>query len=158
MHSPLNMQDAAHFRDASEPSPVRTRSSTPLMMSSGLASEMPAGLTLGQTSTHLPQRVQASTMSSTRPASADSNEKSYIKRALCPDGKSCSVSHGNAAARIAPIWRAALRQHYLQNRTPLPLGAARRGVWAPLSVIGDAAIEGSVLCAKAPPQARTPAP
>ena len=35
MHSPLSMQDAAHLRDASGPSPVRTRSSTPLMMSSG---------------------------------------------------------------------------------------------------------------------------
>jgi hypothetical protein len=32
------------------------------------------------------------------------------------------------------------------------------GVLAPLSVIGDAAIEGCVLCAKAPPPARTPAP
>jgi hypothetical protein len=78
MHSPLSMQDAAHLRDASGPSPVRTMSSTPLMMSSGVASAIPAGLTLGQTSTHLPHRVQVSSMSSTRPPRAVSKEMSFI--------------------------------------------------------------------------------
>src|SRR5258706_9295839 len=72
------MQDAAHWRDASGPSPVRTRSSTPLMMSSDRVSEMPAGFTLGQTSTHLPHRVQASSMSSTRSPRAVSKEMSLI--------------------------------------------------------------------------------
>ena len=38
------------------------------MMSSDFVSEMPAGSTLGQTSTHLPHRVQASTMWSMRGA------------------------------------------------------------------------------------------
>jgi hypothetical protein len=34
--------------------------------------DSPAGSVAGQTSTHLPQRVQASIMTSTRPCSADS--------------------------------------------------------------------------------------
>src|SRR5260221_14300223 len=72
------MQDAAHLRDASGPSPVRTRSSTPLMMSSDRVSEMPAGFTPGQTSAHLPHRVQASSMSSTRSPRAVSKEISLI--------------------------------------------------------------------------------
>jgi hypothetical protein len=78
MHSPLSMQDAAHLRDASGPSPLRMMSSTPLMMSSALASAMPAGFTLGQTSTHLPHRVQASSMSSTRSPRAASKEISLF--------------------------------------------------------------------------------
>ena len=44
----------------------------------GLASAMPAGFTLGQTSTHLPHCVQASSISSTRASSAVSNEISLI--------------------------------------------------------------------------------
>src|ERR1700704_6335347 len=59
MHSPLSMQDAAHLRDASGPSPLRTMSSTPPMMSSELASAMPAGLSPGQTSTTLSDRGEA---------------------------------------------------------------------------------------------------
>src|SRR5258705_3773245 len=78
MHSPLSMQDAAHLRDASGPSPLRTMSSTPLMMSPELVSAMPAGFTLGQTSTHLPHRVQASSMSSTRWPRAVSKEISLF--------------------------------------------------------------------------------
>jgi hypothetical protein len=74
MQSPLSMQAAAHLRDASGPSPLRTRSSTPLMISSELAPVMPAGFTLGQASTHLPHRVQASSMSPTRSSSAASKE------------------------------------------------------------------------------------
>jgi hypothetical protein len=48
------------------------------MTSVELASATPAGATLGQTSTHLPQRVQASSISSTRASSAVSNEISLI--------------------------------------------------------------------------------
>src|SRR6478609_11390076 len=76
MHSPLRMHAAAHFRDASGPSPVRTISIIPLMISP--ASAIPAGATLGQTSTHLPHRVQASSMSSTRAPSAVSKDISLI--------------------------------------------------------------------------------
>src|SRR5229473_51470 len=74
MHSPLSIQDAAHLRDASGPAPLRKISSTPLIMSSELAPAMPAGFTLGQTSTHLPHRMQASSMSSTRWPRAVSKE------------------------------------------------------------------------------------
>jgi hypothetical protein len=57
--------------------PLRTSSITPLMISLGLASTMPAGFTLGQTSTHLPHRVQASSMSSTRSPKTVSKELSF---------------------------------------------------------------------------------
>jgi hypothetical protein len=50
----------------------------PLMMSLELASAIPAGVTLGQASTHLPQRVHASSISSTRAPSAVSKEVSLI--------------------------------------------------------------------------------
>jgi hypothetical protein len=50
----------------------------PLMMSVELASAILAGFTLGQTSTHLPHRVQASSMSSTRSPKAVSKEMSFI--------------------------------------------------------------------------------
>src|SRR5882724_7018294 len=85
MHSPLSMQAAAHLRDASGPSPVRTRSMIPLMMSPALTPAIPAGFTLGQTSTHLPQRVQASIMSSTRAPSAVSKDISLIGCRSDPD-------------------------------------------------------------------------
>jgi hypothetical protein len=47
-------------------------------MSLELASAIPAGVTLGQASTHLPQRVHASSISSTRAPSAVSKEVSLI--------------------------------------------------------------------------------
>jgi len=49
-----------------------------LVAPGALASAMPAGLTLGQTSTHLPHLVQASSMRSTRPLRAVSKEISFI--------------------------------------------------------------------------------
>jgi hypothetical protein len=78
MHSPESMQAFAHLADASGPSPVRTMLSTPPMTSAGAASAMPAGLTLGQTSTHRPQRVQASSIAPTRAPNAVSNVISFI--------------------------------------------------------------------------------
>jgi hypothetical protein len=84
IHSPLSMQDAAHLRDASGPLPVRTISRMPSMMSSDFLSEMPAGLTLGQTSTHLPHRVQASSISSTRSPRAVSKDLPWILTGLLP--------------------------------------------------------------------------
>jgi hypothetical protein len=56
---------------------------TPPITSSGAAFSIPAGLTLGQTSTHLPHRVQASTISSVRSAKAVSKLISCIARLLC---------------------------------------------------------------------------
>src|ERR1700754_1665950 len=78
MQSPLSMQDAAHLREFSGPSPVRTMSRIPPMMSVEFECETPAGLTLGQTSTHLPHLVQASSISSTRAAKAVSKVISVI--------------------------------------------------------------------------------
>jgi hypothetical protein len=78
MQAPLMTHELAHLRPASEPSPPRSRSMTPLTVATGSASPIPAGLTLGQAATHLPQRVQASTISSTRPCNADSNVTSFI--------------------------------------------------------------------------------
>src|SRR5262245_30141371 len=72
MHSPLSVQEAAHLREASGPSPVRTMSRTPAITSGGLASPMPAGCALRQTPTHLPHLVQAPSICSTRSASAAS--------------------------------------------------------------------------------------
>ena len=48
------------------------------MMSSDFVSEMPAGSTLGHTSTHFPHRVQASSISSTCSPRAVSNGTSFI--------------------------------------------------------------------------------
>jgi hypothetical protein len=78
MHSPLSVQDAAHLRDASPPAPLRMISIIPVMTSTGFASAMPAGSTLGQTSTHLPHRMQASSICSMQPLSAASNVISSI--------------------------------------------------------------------------------
>src|ERR1700738_2744216 len=78
MHSPLSMQAAAHLRDAAGPSPVRTMSRMPLIMSLELASATAAGFKLGPASKDLPHRVQASSISSTRAPSAVSKEISLI--------------------------------------------------------------------------------
>jgi hypothetical protein len=78
MQWPLSVQEEAHFREAVGPSPVRTRSMMPVMTSVGDASAMPAGATLVQASTHLPHRVQASSISPTRSARAASKERSVM--------------------------------------------------------------------------------
>src|SRR5689334_1202688 len=78
MHSPLSMQEEAHLREASGPSPERTRSITPEMTATGDASAMSAGPTLGQASTHLPHFTQASSMSPTRPFKAASKLRSVM--------------------------------------------------------------------------------
>src|SRR5262245_32670303 len=65
MHSPLSTQAFAHLRDASGPSPVRRMSITPLITATGSALTPPGPVT-GHTSTHLPQRVQASAIAVTR--------------------------------------------------------------------------------------------
>src|SRR5258708_12545124 len=73
MQSPLSMHELAQVREAAGPSPLRTMSMTPPITSTGLAAASPAGGTLGHASTHLPQRVQASSISSTRAPNAVSN-------------------------------------------------------------------------------------
>ena len=65
------------FARPSGPSPVRRMSMTPSMTSFGSALT-PAGPVTGQTSTHLPQRVQASTIACVRAAMAVSNVVSLI--------------------------------------------------------------------------------
>src|SRR5262249_26741805 len=82
MHAPLSVHAFAHWREASGPVPVRRMSSTPVMTSTGFASVIPAGATLGHASTHLPQRVQASTISSMRAPSAVSKPTSPIEGCL----------------------------------------------------------------------------
>ena len=69
------------------------------MMSSDLVSEMPAGLTLGQTSTHLPHRVQASSISSTRSPRAVSKGTSSDTLDAVPYVTMCNLANLNAALR-----------------------------------------------------------
>src|SRR5262249_34693515 len=71
MHAPVSTQALAHLRDASGPVPVLRMSMMPEMTATGSALTPPGPVT-GQTSTHLPQRVQASAIASTRADSADS--------------------------------------------------------------------------------------
>src|SRR5882762_3672353 len=85
MHAPLRVQDAAHLCDASPPAPPRTTSIMPVITSTGLASAMPAGSTLGHASTHLPHLIQASSICSTRPLSAASNVISSMGHTLLPE-------------------------------------------------------------------------
>ena len=72
MHSPLSTHELAQLREASGPSPVRTMSRMPAMTSVGSARTLP-GPVIGQTSTHLPHLVQASSICSTRSFKAASN-------------------------------------------------------------------------------------
>ncbi len=73
MHSPLAMQDLAHFSDSAEPLPKRRMSSTPETTALGSASPNPAGPAIGQAVKQAPHLVQASSMSSTRLVRASSN-------------------------------------------------------------------------------------
>jgi hypothetical protein len=73
------------------------------MMSFGFASLMPAGLTLGQTSTHLPHFVQASSMWSTRSLRAVSKEISFIGDKSSALAKACSiVAHALLRGQLIP--------------------------------------------------------
>src|SRR5947209_1679364 len=78
MHSPLMMQLLAHLRAVSGPVASRTMSRTPAMTSCGSASLIPAAPVIGQALKQAPHLVQASSMSSTRAASATSNAASLI--------------------------------------------------------------------------------
>src|SRR5689334_25383161 len=82
MQSPLSMQEDAHLREASGPSPERMRSITPEMTALDEASARLAGPTLGQASTHLPHFTQASSMSPTRSFRAASKLRSVMEELL----------------------------------------------------------------------------
>src|SRR5258708_34865579 len=82
MHSPLSTEALANLRAASVPSPCRKMSMTPSMTARGAACTPPGPVT-GHASTHLPQRVQASSIASTRPARACSNV-SVMRGRDCP--------------------------------------------------------------------------
>jgi hypothetical protein len=71
MQAPVSTQLDAHLREASGPSPVLRISMMPEITSTGSALTPPGPVT-GQTSTHLPQRVQASAIAAVRSARADS--------------------------------------------------------------------------------------
>jgi hypothetical protein len=83
MQSPVSAQPLAHAFDGSGPSPVRTISSTPVITLSGAASPTPAGCAIGQTSTHFPHRVQASSIADVRAAKACSNAVSAMNNFRC---------------------------------------------------------------------------
>src|ERR1700726_2087317 len=83
MQSPVSMQVDAQRRDAAGPSPVRRMSMTPAMTSCAGA-VTPAGVLTGHTSTHLPQRVHVSIISSTRPFSASSKKLLMGARVTIP--------------------------------------------------------------------------
>ena len=70
MHSPESTQPLAQLREASGPVPVRTMSMIAGYDRRAAPPATPAASVIGQTSTHLPQRVQASSIASTRPANA----------------------------------------------------------------------------------------
>src|SRR4029077_13538686 len=89
MQSPVSAQPLAQARDAIGPSPVRTISSTPEITLSGVASPTPAGFAIGQTSTHLPQRVEGASISAVRGARAAS-KSGYV------------IVAGPVASMIAP--------------------------------------------------------
>src|SRR6185312_15600841 len=86
MQSPVSTQPFAQAFEACGPSPVRTMSSTPEITSCGTAST-PAGPVTGQTSTHLPHFVQASSISAVRAASADSNDIVDIEPIVAPPAR-----------------------------------------------------------------------
>jgi hypothetical protein len=78
MQSPVSAQPLAQAFEADGPSPARTISSTPAITLSGAALPTPAGFAIGQISTHLPQRVQASSIPAVRAARAVSKAVSVM--------------------------------------------------------------------------------
>src|ERR1700752_1280032 len=97
MHSPERMHALAHLRAASLPPsgrtwPVRTMSMPPPMTAVGFFSSSalsPPGAVTGKTSTHLPQRVQASAIACARASNAAS--------------KVCAVSDFDEELCVTPL-------------------------------------------------------
>jgi hypothetical protein len=128
MHSPLSVHAAAQAREASGPSPVRTMSRTPAMTAPGSALAMPAGSTLGQTSTHLPHCVQAASISSMRLSSADSKVVWVIARNsldwLPRSGNPCIRPAARGDKPCARLGHS--RQDTTSDCLPMGLGARER--------------------------------
>src|SRR5947208_1391143 len=99
MHSPVSTQAFAHLREASGPVPVLRISMMPLTTSTGSALTPPGPVT-GQTSTHLPQRVQASAISSTRADRADSKVMVIGAR---PVGSKSRKVYSGRAVDVTPL-------------------------------------------------------
>src|SRR2546425_10681016 len=118
MHSPLSTQAFAHLREASGPSPVRRMSMMPAMTARGSAFTPPGPVT-GQTSTHLPQRVQASAIAATRSERAVSNVT--VMRTL----RGCDLDAGLLAGIGHVADRGAL--HVALPAQVVELGAAVHG-------------------------------
>ena len=87
MQSPVSAQPLAQAFEAEGPSPARKISSTPPITLSGAALPTPAGVAIGQISTHFPQRVQASSISAVRAARAASKAVSVIDTAFSSEGR-----------------------------------------------------------------------
>src|SRR5882724_8305910 len=66
MHLPLFVQTCAQRSASAVPAPPASKSRMPSTIGIASALSKPAGSTIGQAATHLPQRVQASSVSSTR--------------------------------------------------------------------------------------------
>src|SRR5437016_5568791 len=99
MHLPLLVQTCAQRSASGVPSPPASRSRTPPTMAGALAApsprSIPAGSTIGQAATHLPQRVQASSVSPTRACKASRNSDpsdSVIIEARTSDREQVAVS------------------------------------------------------------------
>jgi len=86
MHLPLLVQTWAQRSASGVPGPPASRSSTPSTIGIALVGSSPAGSTIGQASTHFPQRVQASSVASIRAFTAAMNKPppSAIVRAPSP--------------------------------------------------------------------------
>src|SRR5712691_3826363 len=112
MHSPVSTQALAHLRDASGPSPVFRMSMMPAMTATGSALTPPGPVT-GQTSTHLPQRVQASAIAATRSVSAVSNVTVMRPRSLgAKSGRDYSAGGGDETPPGARSYEARMGTHW----------------------------------------------
>ncbi len=77
----------------------------PAITSCGPAAPTPAGAVTGQISTHLPQRVQASIISSVRTESADSKVISFMALAYRVPPRAARVRKNEKAAQKAAFLR-----------------------------------------------------
>ena len=132
MQSPVSAQPFAQAIDEGCPSPVRRKSITPEITAIGVASPTPAGPVTGQISTHLPQRVQASSISSVRAAKAISNSVSgivsFLLRRILPGER---VPASNSIKRRRPHMAAfsetrSMRTTEPASREPEPADSSRR--------------------------------
>jgi hypothetical protein len=142
MHLPLLVQTRAQRSASLVPSPPASRSRMPPTIAGALAApaprSIPAGSTIGHAATHLPQRVQASRISSTRSCRASTNDKvrgSFISGTpptRAPQLTSSSNPKPACALRLdqligSPSSEEAASAHRPRRkaRRPLPTGSRR---------------------------------